>query len=80
MQQKLITIAKYANLRGLNRSPISRQVAAGKIPTIDGRIDPAAADRARERNLLDFDTAHGSRAVRDERGRDRPESPMNSGR
>ena len=48
---KLITPAEYARLRGLNRSTISRQVAEGKIPTVDGLIDPAAADQGRERNL-----------------------------
>jgi hypothetical protein len=47
-----LTQAEYARLRGLNRSTISRQVREGKIPvTADGRIDPVAADRARERNL-----------------------------
>jgi hypothetical protein len=54
MQQtngKLITAAAYARLRGLNRSTISRQIASGVIPTIDGLLDPRAADLAREKNL-----------------------------
>lgn len=50
-QQKLITPAEYARLRGLNRSTISRQIQDGKIPTVDGMVDPRQADRARERNL-----------------------------
>ncbi len=50
--EKLITPAEYARLRGLNRSTIGRQIAEGKIPTAaDGKIDPVAADRARDRNL-----------------------------
>jgi DNA invertase Pin-like site-specific DNA recombinase len=49
--EKLITPAEYARLRGLNRSTIGRQIAEGKIPTADGKIDPVAADRARDRNI-----------------------------
>ena len=48
---KLITAAEYARLRGLNRSTISRQIAAGAIPTVGGLLDPRAADLAREKNL-----------------------------
>jgi hypothetical protein len=48
---KLITAAEYARLRGLNRSTISRQIASGAIPTVDGLLDPRAADLAREKNL-----------------------------
>src|SRR5689334_12444125 len=54
MQQKnakTLSIAQYAKLRGLNRSTIDRQIKQGKIPSSGGRIDPIAADRARERNL-----------------------------
>jgi hypothetical protein len=52
MQQEGLTPAQYARLRGLNRSTVCRQIAAGVIPTMgDGMIDPKAADAARERNL-----------------------------
>lgn len=53
MQQegKLLSISEYARLRNLNKSTISRQIADGKIPTRDGRIDPVEADTARTRNL-----------------------------
>lgn len=50
-QKKTLTIAEYSRLRGLNKSTVSRQVREGKIPTVDGRIDPIAADQAREQNL-----------------------------
>ncbi len=50
-QSKLISAAKYAKLRGLNRSTISRQIRSGAIPTHDGKIDPKEADAARARNL-----------------------------
>jgi hypothetical protein len=49
--EKLISPAAYARRIGVNRSTISRQIARGKIPTIDGLIDPGAADKARDRNL-----------------------------
>jgi hypothetical protein len=58
MQQKrisntdgLISPAEYARRRKLNRSTISRQIQAGKIPQHDGLIDPAEADEARRNNL-----------------------------
>jgi len=51
-RNKLVTAAGYARLRNLNRSTVSRQVKSGLIPIHDGGlIDPAEADRARERNL-----------------------------
>jgi hypothetical protein len=49
--EQTLSISEYARLRGLNKSTISRQVKSGQIPTRDGRIDPVAADQARERNL-----------------------------
>ena len=47
----LISPAAYARRVGVNKSTISRQIAQGKIPTVGGLIDPAAADKARNRNL-----------------------------
>jgi hypothetical protein len=54
MQQKvrkLVSPAAYARSRGLNRSTISRQIRDGKIPTLEGMLDPEIADLAREKNL-----------------------------
>jgi hypothetical protein len=48
---QLMTPAEYARSRGLHKSTISRQVHAKIIPTVKGKIDPAAADAARERSL-----------------------------
>lgn len=47
----LITPSRYAKLRGLSRSTISREVKRGQIPTHKGLIDPREADLARKRNL-----------------------------
>jgi hypothetical protein len=49
--QQLITPAAYARLRNLNRSTVSRQIHAGVIPVHQGRVDPAEADLARDRDL-----------------------------
>lgn len=49
--RSLIKPAEYARLRGLNRSTISKQIAAGVIPAHEGLVDPVEADRARDRNL-----------------------------
>lgn len=47
-----ISKAEYARLRGLARSTVSRQVAAGFIEVdAAGRIDPEVADRARKERL-----------------------------
>lgn len=57
MSDALMTMTGYAESRGLDKSTISKQVAAGLIPVvhIPGRkwvkIDPAAADDARAKNL-----------------------------
>jgi hypothetical protein len=51
-KSKYITPSAYAKLRGLNKSTVCRQVKSGQIPVnSEGRLDPVAADRARERNL-----------------------------
>src|ERR1039458_6156297 len=49
--RKVVSPAAYARSRGLNRSTISRQIREGKIPTIQGMIDPDVADLARQTNL-----------------------------
>lgn len=59
---KTMSQSEYARRAGLHSSTVSRAVKAGRIPTIDGRIDPEVADRA----LRDgTDTAHrtGPRAA-----------------
>ena len=43
-KSKLITASAYAKSRGLNRSTISREIASGKIPTVNGLYDPELAD------------------------------------
>jgi hypothetical protein len=48
---KLVSQAEYARIRGLAKSTVSRQVRSGVIPLVNGKIDPAAADLAREGNL-----------------------------
>jgi hypothetical protein len=48
---QLIKPSAYAKLRGLNKSTVSRQIAAGVIPLHDGLIDPVEADASRDRNL-----------------------------
>jgi hypothetical protein len=48
---QLIKPSAYAKLRGLNKSTVSRQVAAGVIPLHDGLVDPVEADASRDRNL-----------------------------
>lgn len=49
--EKLVSAAQYAEMRGLNRSTISRQIRDGSIPTVGGKVDPRAADQARKDNL-----------------------------
>jgi phage terminase Nu1 subunit (DNA packaging protein) len=45
-QQRLLTQRQYANHVGLTQQAISKMVRAGRIPSVHGRIDLAAADRA----------------------------------
>jgi hypothetical protein len=49
--QELISQAEYARRLGVRESTVSRQVKSGVIPTVKGKIDPAAADVARAANL-----------------------------
>lgn len=55
MSEDYVSISKYADMRGLDKSVISRQVNSGQIPHIlvngKKRIDPAAADLARAQNV-----------------------------
>ena len=69
--QKLISAAAYARLRNLNKSTISRQIADGTIPLTNGKIDPVAADRARERNLNGIRREQVAR-VREKRAEQKP--------
>src|ERR1017187_8507253 len=50
-KSELISPAEYARRRGLNKSTISRQIAAGQILLVNGKINPVAADAARAENL-----------------------------
>jgi phage terminase Nu1 subunit (DNA packaging protein) len=45
-KRELVSQRKYAKMRGVSSSWISRLCRQGKIPTVAGRIDVAAADRA----------------------------------
>jgi len=49
--QQFVTPAAYAKSRGLARSTVSRQIAAGKIPMHGKLLDPAEADSGRDENL-----------------------------
>jgi phage terminase Nu1 subunit (DNA packaging protein) len=60
-QATLISPAEYARRQNLNRSTISRQIKAGKIPLRNGLVDVQAANRAREQNL-DVRKQRGGRA------------------
>lgn len=46
----LITQAEYAKHRGCSAVAVHKAVKAGRISTIDGKIDPAVADLQWERN------------------------------
>jgi hypothetical protein len=43
---KLLSQRQYARLRGVSQVAVSKAVRSGRIPTINGKIDPVAADRA----------------------------------
>ena len=47
----LVTPSQYAEMRGLNRSTIGRQVRAGLIASHGGLINPVEADRCRASNV-----------------------------
>jgi len=42
----LVSQAEYARLRGVSRQAVHKDIRSGKIPTVDGKIDPVAADMA----------------------------------
>lgn len=46
MPRELLSQRQYARLRGVTQQAVSKAVKAGRIPTVDGKIDPVAADRA----------------------------------
>jgi hypothetical protein len=48
--RELVSIRQYAASRGVSHTAVNKAVKAGKISLTDGRIDPAAADAAWERN------------------------------
>jgi hypothetical protein len=49
-QVKLMTQAEYAKHRGVSGVAVHKAVKAGRISTIDGKIDPAVADIQWEKN------------------------------
>lgn len=44
-KKRLISQREYARRRGVSHSAVQRAVKAGRISTVDGKIDPAQADR-----------------------------------
>jgi len=48
---ELVTPSRYAQLRQLNRSTISRQIQTGVVPTHGGLVNPGEADRCRTSRL-----------------------------
>jgi hypothetical protein len=46
----LVSRRKYAEMRGVSHTAVNEAVREGKIPLVDGKIDPAVADAAWERN------------------------------
>lgn len=46
----LISRRKYAESKGVSEGAVRKAIAAGKIPVVDGMIDPEIADAAWERN------------------------------
>ncbi len=46
----LVSIREYARQRSVSHVTVLKAVKAGKIPTVDGKIDPAIADAAWNRN------------------------------
>ena len=44
-ERELISQREYARRRGISHVAVGRAVASGRITTIDGKIDPAVADR-----------------------------------
>lgn len=44
-KNELISQREYARRRGISHSAVQRAVSAGRIATVDGRIDPDQADR-----------------------------------
>jgi hypothetical protein len=46
----LVSQRKYAQFRGLSHQAVNKAVRSGRIPSVDGKIDPVAADAAWERN------------------------------
>lgn len=47
---ELISIREYGRRRGVSDTAVHKAIRAGKIPTVNGKIDPAAADAAWTRN------------------------------
>ena len=57
MQPQRVTPAQYARQKDVAKSTISRQIAAGLIPTeADGLINPARADRALAKRAVKTDS------------------------
>ncbi len=46
----LVSRRKYAEMRGVSHTAVNEAVREGKIPLVDGKIDPALADAAWKRN------------------------------
>ena len=44
-KRELVSQREYARRRGISHSSVQRAVKSGRISTVDGKIDPALADR-----------------------------------
>jgi len=44
-KKELISLREYARQRGISHVAVQHAVSAGRISTVDGKIDPARADR-----------------------------------
>jgi hypothetical protein len=67
----LLNQTEYARHRGISQSAVSQAISLGRIPTINGKIDPQIADRAlahntdlsKPRNCVNGSSAGGALAT-----------------
>lgn len=76
-ERELISQRTYARRRGISQAAVSQAVTSGRITTVDGKIDPAVADREWAENT---DQSKPRNSVTGEPGRrkapDAPGAPM----
>ena len=44
-KKELVSLREYARRRGISHVAVHKAIKAGRISTVDGKIDPARADR-----------------------------------